>query len=201
MIIICTRDAALVETCRQLAGGREKTGRLAEVGQLPQLNAKADDLLIIDLKTFKVADLPELRCPAVALAEVPDYKQAMRLQRRGVRGYGNRHMLLANLKQAVAAVRAGQVWMPPAIITQMISSISPAEPESGQPLPLEELSKREREVADLVAQGLSNQEIADKLFISVRTVKAHLTSIFSKTGCRDRLELAVGMKNRNLVSA
>jgi DNA-binding NarL/FixJ family response regulator len=45
-----------------------------------------------------------------------------------------------------------------------------------------------------VANGLSNKEIADKLFISVRTVKAHMTSIFSKTGFRDRLELAVKMR-------
>jgi len=201
MIIVCTRDSALVETCKQLAGDREKVGRLVDLGQLPQLNASAEDLLIIDLKAFREADLPELSCPAVALAEVPDFKQAMRLQLRGVCGYGNRHMLLGNLKQAVAAVRAGQVWMPPAIVNQMIHSISPAESEAEPPLPLEQLSKREREVADLVAQGLSNQEIADKLYISVRTVKAHLTSIFSKTGCRDRLELAVGMKNRNLVNA
>lgn len=201
MIIICTRDTALVETCRQLAGDRDKIGRLAELGQLPQLNAGAEDLLIIDLKAFREADLPELPCPAVALVEAPDFKQAMRLQSRGVRGYGNRHMLLANLKQAVAAVRAGQVWMPPTIVNQMINSISPAESESEQLLPLEQLSKREREVADLVAQGLSNQEMADKLFISVRTVKAHLTSIFSKTRCRDRLELAVRMKNQHLVNA
>jgi DNA-binding NarL/FixJ family response regulator len=59
----------------------------------------------------------------------------------------------------------------------------------------ETLSKREDEVVQLVANGLSNKEIADKLFISVRTVKAHLTSIFSKTGFRDRLELAVKMRH------
>jgi len=200
MIIICTRDIELAETCRRLAGGREKTGRVAKVDQLPHLDAGADDLMIIDLKTFREADLPELSCPAVALAEVPDFKQAMRLQSRGIRGYGNRHMLPENLSQAAAAVRAGQVWMPPAIINQMISSISPVESDSEQPLSLEQLSKREREVANLVAQGLSNQEMANKLFISVRTVKAHLTSIFSKTGCRDRLELAVGMKSHHLVN-
>ena len=46
-----------------------------------------------------------------------------------------------------------------------------------------------------MARGLSNKELADRLYISVRTVKAHLTSIFSKTGVRDRLELAIKMKN------
>jgi len=195
MIFICTRDTALAETCRRLAGDGEKTGRLADMGHLPDLVNKAEDLLIIDLKTFPETDLPELACPTVALAEVPAFEQAMRLLRRGVRGYGNRHMLLENLKQATTAVRDGQVWMPPNIVGQMINTFSQAESEPDQLLPLEQLSKREREVADLVAQGLSNKEMADKLYISVRTVKAHLTAIFSKTGCRDRLELAVKMKN------
>jgi len=195
MIFICTRDTAFAEACRRLAGGSEKTGRLADMGQLPNLAAKAEDLLIIDLKTFQETDLPELSCPAVALVEVPNFQQAVRLLRRGVRGYGNRHMLLENLKQVTTAVRGGQVWMPPTIVSQMINTFSRAESEPDQVLPLEQLSKREREVADLVAQGLSNKEMAGKLYISVRTVKAHLTAIFSKTGCRDRLELAVKMKN------
>ena len=178
-----------------MSGGEEKTGRLAAVDDWRQQDIQPDDLVIIDLKTFSEEDLPEIVCPSVALAEMPAYQQAMRLLRRGVRGYGNRYMQPENLAQAAAAVRAGQVWMPPAIISRMINTFSPAAPEPVAPLPLEKLSKREREVANLVARGLSNQELADALFISVRTVKAHLTAIFSKTGARDRLELGVRMKN------
>jgi len=196
MIFVCTRDAGLVESCGQLADGGEKTDQLAGIGQLQRRVFAAGDILIVDLKTFPEGDLPDLPCPVLVLAEVPDFGEAMRLLRRGVRGYGNRYMQAANLEQAIAAVRAGQVWMPPAIIGRMIDTFAPAEPEPAEPLPLDQLSKREREVADLVARGLSNKELADKLYISVRTVKAHLTSIFSKTGCRDRMQLAIRMKSK-----
>jgi DNA-binding NarL/FixJ family response regulator len=53
------------------------------------------------------------------------------------------------------------------------------------------LSERERQIAYLVARGLKNRDIARELNISENTVKRHLQSIFSKTGARDRLELAV----------
>lgn len=48
------------------------------------------------------------------------------------------------------------------------------------------LTRREREIADLVCRGLSSQEIADRLFIAETTVRHHLTAIYTKTGCRNR---------------
>jgi DNA-binding NarL/FixJ family response regulator len=118
----------------------------------------------------------------------------MRLLQQGIRAYGNRHMHEKNLQQAVAALQAGQIWLPPSIINQMITALprqnkTPAE----HPL-LKNLTAREQEVAGWLANGLSNREIGEKLFVSIRTVKAHLTSIFQKTGCRDRLELATRLK-------
>jgi DNA-binding NarL/FixJ family response regulator len=195
MILVCTSDKSLVEACAGLESGRGETRQLMDLRRLESWPVTAEDLLIIDLKWFREDDLPQMTCPVMVLAEVPDFDQAMRLLRRGMRGYGNRHMQFENLQQAAAAVRAGQVWMPPAIISRMINTFSPAEPEPAPHPSLDQLSKREQEVAGLVARGLSNKELADKLYISVRTVKAHLTSIFSKTGFRDRLELAIRMKN------
>ncbi|MGY1666066.1 helix-turn-helix transcriptional regulator [Geodermatophilus sp. SYSU D00696] len=60
---------------------------------------------------------------------------------------------------------------------------------SGPADPLAGLSAREREVARLVGEGLTNAEVAAALFVSVDTVKKHLTSVFGKTGCRSRAEL------------
>ena len=195
MNFVCTRDKSLAAACSGLEGGRAETIQLMDINRLEGATITAEDLLIIDLKWFREGDLPQIPCPVMVLAEVPDFDQAMRLLRRGMRGYGNRHMQFENLQQAVTAVRAGQVWMPPAIISRMIITFAPVKPEPA-PLPsMDQLSKREQEVAGLVARGLTNKELADKLFISVRTVKAHLTSIFSKTGFRDRLELAIRMKN------
>ena len=195
MIFVCTRDRPLVEACARLESGICDTSQLTYIRRLDGQHMTAEDLLIIDLKWFREDDLPQMTCPALVLAEVPDFDQAMRLLRYGIRGYGNRHMQFENLQQAVVAVCAGQVWMPPAIISRMIHTFSPAKPEPAPQPAMDQLSKREQEVAGLVARGLSNKELADKLYISVRTVKAHLTSIFSKTGFRDRLELAIRMKN------
>jgi DNA-binding NarL/FixJ family response regulator len=57
-----------------------------------------------------------------------------------------------------------------------------------------DLSEREQQVAELVGRGMSNKEIAELMNITVRTVKAHLSSVFVKTGCRDRLEVALKLK-------
>ncbi|MCP3952189.1 MAG: response regulator transcription factor [Desulfobacterales bacterium] len=195
MIFLCTRDAALADACLRLDAGRTETRQLSGIHQLRRQIVAGEDLLIIDLRWYREEDIPKLPCPTMALVEMPDFKQAMRLIRRGVRGYGNRHMRVENLKQAVTAIVGGQVWMPPAIISRMINTLPFVEPEPGAQAAIDQLSKREGEVARWVAQGLSNKELAHKLHISVRTVKAHLTSIFSKTGFRDRVELAIRMKN------
>jgi DNA-binding NarL/FixJ family response regulator len=56
---------------------------------------------------------------------------------------------------------------------------------------LDDLTKRERQVAQAVADGLSNREIAERLSVSERTVKARLTSVFQKVDVRDRVQLAL----------
>ncbi len=194
MIFLCSDDALLTERCAGLFGGQNNVQQLHDVQQLKREIIKVENLLIVDLQGCREQDLPKMTSPALALAVIPVYDQAMRLLRRGVYGYGNRHMHRENLQQAVSAVREGQVWMPPTIINRMITNVFHSDPNQEEQTQLDQLSKREKEVARLVARGLSNKELADKLYISVRTVKAHLTSIFNKTGFRDRLELAIKMK-------
>jgi DNA-binding NarL/FixJ family response regulator len=66
-----------------------------------------------------------------------------------------------------------------------------AQISSSKAVSLDELTKRERQVAKAVADGLSNREIAARLSISERTVKARLTSVFQKLNVRDRVQLAL----------
>lgn len=193
MVVVCSDDGLLVDVCNKIFGSESEVKQLHDVTSIGNGLAANDDLLVIDLQDFNEEELPEIKCPAVALTDIPVYDQAMRLLQIGVRGYGNRHMHPENFLQAATAVRSGQVWLPPDIIARMISTIPRNGSHKEEPL-MEPLSKREKEVAHLVTEGLSNKEIADALHVSVRTVKAHLTSIFAKTGYRDRLELAVKMK-------
>ncbi|SCY81200.1 helix-turn-helix transcriptional regulator [Desulfoluna spongiiphila] len=194
MICVCSTDRRWVDSLAGLPLVDDTLVHVAGVGELSDMEPGSVSVLLIDLKSCGEEDLASIEPPMIALAERPLYDQGMRLLRRGVRGYGNRHMHRDNLVQAVTAVKGGQVWMPPEFVARMIASLTPAEPENALPETMEPLSRREKEVAGFVAEGLSNREIADKMAITVRTVKAHLTSIFAKTGFRDRLELAVKMK-------
>ena len=195
MAIVYSQDSWLIERCTDLFGGPDAVEQSLDIKRIEQHVQKDGDVLIIDLTCVDEKRLPVVFGPAVALATMPAYEQAVRLLHTGVRGYGNRYMHRDNLLRAVTAVREGQVWLPPTIINQMIAVIPQNGNGQNRPDFSEKLSKREEEVVRWVAGGLSNKEIADKLFISIRTVKAHLTSIFGKTGFRDRLELAVKMRH------
>ena len=194
MLIIYSGDETLVELCISLFGKQDKTRRLFAIQELINQEITSKDILIIDLEFCKEKDLPQIICPTLILVTVPVIEQAMRLLRRGVRAYGNRHMHEENLRQAVFALKAGQIWLPPAIVNRMITALPANKNEKKEPALLKALSSREAEVVKWLVNGLSNREIGEKMFISIRTVKAHLTSIFKKTGCRDRLELATRMK-------
>jgi len=193
MIIVCSGDTRLIKLCSDLAAQLNDTVRQEEFKHVELQKLSANDALIIDLKEVDERNITGVESPAVALAAIPLYEQAMKLLQKGIRGYGNRFMLPENLIQAVTAVKAEQVWLPPDILNQMITTL-PGTSSPAKIILRDPLSKREEEVVQCVVIGLSNKEIAEKLFISLRTVKAHLTSIFKKTECRDRLELALKMK-------
>ena len=193
MLFVCSSDSTLYTRLARLFKKQYRIKQAETLEKPNLLKAGAKDILIIDLETCKEKDLPEIICPSMALAAVPVKDQAMRLLKKGIRAYGNRFMHEDNLVQAITVLTAGQIWLPPAIVKQMIQALPAAGRKKEQPL-LGNLTEREIEVARWVAKGLSNQEISEEMFVSTRTVKAHLTAIFKKTGCRDRLELATRMK-------
>lgn len=128
------------------------------------------------------------------LSDTPNADDGILLLKMGVIGYANTYISPARLIEAVNAVLSGRVWFGQEIISRLIRSIAPSgEPAGGSEPPsvLAPLTQREREIALLVAEGLSNQAIGERLYISERTVKAHLGSIFAKTGAQSRVNLAL----------
>lgn len=193
-IIVCSGDAEFVQRCRNRLVLAQELKVCRTVDRLKDILSATDELLIVDLDGCREEDLFAVFTPSVAMVTIPTYEQAVRLLRLGYRAYGNRHMNRENFIQAIAAVRAGQVWLLPAILQRMIAAFpQPEEKGFHQPPFFDQLSVREREVAQWVSEGMANKEIAEKMQITVRTVKAHMTSILSKTGIRDRLELALKM--------
>jgi two-component system nitrate/nitrite response regulator NarL len=128
----------------------------------------------------------------LAMATFPNDKDALQLLEAGVRAYCNIQLAPVLLTHIVQLVEAGEVWLGADIMSKLINRIQPSE--SPRNTCLDSLTKRERSIAEHVAQGMVNKTIANKLGISERTVKAHLTAIFQKTGTRDRLQLALLVK-------
>jgi two-component system nitrate/nitrite response regulator NarL len=121
-----------------------------------------------------------------------DYVQVVRLGARGLvlKGDDPQHLF-----QAIRAVAEGEL----AFTDDVARSVLNAMASDSKPAPssMMRLSERERQISYLVARGLKNRLIAEDLGISENTVKRHLQSIFSKTGSRDRLELAVMALSRD----
>jgi DNA-binding NarL/FixJ family response regulator len=102
-----------------------------------------------------------------------------------------------DVERVVDTVLQGGVWISRSAIPLLVTKLqAAAQPESGMVAeapgdPLDGLTQRQREVAELVGQGASNKQIARTLDITDRTVKAHLTTIFEKLKVADRLQLAL----------
>jgi DNA-binding NarL/FixJ family response regulator len=96
-------------------------------------------------------------------------------------------------EQLIAAVRtiaAGDALLSPAVTKRVIKQFTRV-PRPSPPKELDELTEREREIFALIADGLSNAEIGERLFIGDTTVKTHITHIFQKLGVRDRVQAVV----------
>ena len=92
---------------------------------------------------------------------------------------------------AVRTVHAGNAMLAPEVTARLLEQFTPQRPARRHPFAGQVLSERELEVIRLVAQGRSNQEIADELFLSVETVRTYLRRMFAKLSVNDRTHLAV----------
>ena len=112
--------------------------------------------------------------------------------RRGALGVLNKEHAADILIKAIHKVQAGEVWLDRVemahLLADLRSTTTPLNPDPEQEK-VAALSDREREVLDLVSQGLKNREIAERLFISDHTVRHHVAAIFVKLGVSSRLEL------------
>ena len=95
------------------------------------------------------------------------------------------------LVQAVRVVAAGDALLSPSVTKQLLLEFASRAKEPVVAAGLEELTDREREIVALVGEGLSNQEIAERLFVSPATAKTHVSRAMGKLGARDRAQLVV----------
>jgi DNA-binding NarL/FixJ family response regulator len=116
--------------------------------------------------------------------------------RAGASGFALKSRPLEELLSAIRTVAAGEALLAPSVTRRLIAHFAdqartakPQEPQA--PRGLAELTEREREVLSLVARGLSNAELAQRLHVSLPTAKTHVSRILTKLGARDRTQLVV----------
>ena len=131
--------------------------------------------------------------PVIVLSDMPDDREALAAFSAGARGYCNSHATPEVLQQVAGVVQQGGLWIGENLMQKLVQAtlgisvpVVPAQPDWQA-----RLTERERQVAQAVAGGAPNKEIARQLGITERTVKAHITTILDKLGVRDRLQLAL----------
>ena len=111
------------------------------------------------------------------------------LLQAGATGCISRDDTVGDLARAIIAAGRGEPVLPPVIASQALLALARGQAVSQNPI--ESLSEREMEIVRLLAQGQTNKDIAQTLILSVRTVEAHLRSIFARLGVRSRTEAAL----------
>lgn len=120
--------------------------------------------------------------------------------RAGARGYVVKGARRGELIRAIRAVAAGEAIFGPGVAQRMLAWF--ARPRDGlDAAPFPELTDREREILDLVAGGASNADITNRLVLSPKTVRNHITNIFSKLQVRDRAEAIVRAREAGMGGA
>lgn len=128
----------------------------------------------------------------VVVANVEDDVELARAVRGGARGYLRRDCTAAELRATVLAAGRGESILAPSVASRLLDELATMVKRSEQGTEgIGELSKREREVLSLVAEGLNNRGIAARLFISENTVKNHVRNIHEKLGVHTRMEAVV----------
>lgn len=128
--------------------------------------------------------------PIVVLSNVPEDEQGATALAAGAAGYCSALTLPEVLHQVASVVEHGGLWVGPQLMRRLMLGLATLDNGSAVPK-LAQLSMRERQVAEAVARGSTNKEIARVMGITERTVKAHLTASFEKLGVRDRMQLAL----------
>jgi DNA-binding NarL/FixJ family response regulator len=176
---------------------------------ISQVDALQPDVVLMDINMPKVNGIEATRrilslranLGIIMVTMLEDDASVFAAMRAGARGYVLKGAHHDEILQAIRAVAAGQAVFGPGIATRMMNFFQGlnAAPQTGkatQAFP--ELTEREREVLALIANGVSNKEIAEKLFISMKTVSNHITNVFSKLQVADRAQAVIRARDAGL---
>lgn len=202
--ILLADDHVLVrEGTRELLGREEDLEVIAEAGDgedaVRLAAAERPDVALVDIAMPKLNGIEatkqiKVQSPGTAvliLTAYDDDQYVFALLEAGAAGYLLKNVRGRDLVEAVRSVNAGESVLHPVIARKVIDRFARPPDQALDESPLMPLSERELEVLKLAAKGLSNKDIAQQLYLSTRTVQAHLSAIFTKMEVGSRTEAVV----------
>ena len=178
------------------------------VAAVAEVRRLAPDVVLMDIRMPEMDGLAATRLLAadphpvkvlvLTTFDLDDY--VYEALRAGASGFLLKHAPARELLDAVRVVARGDALLAPSITKRLIEDFVKSQPGQGvRPRGLEVLTERETEVLRLIAQGLSNVEIAGHLFLAEQTVKTHVSRVLMKLGLRDRAQAVIAAYENGLV--
>ena len=186
-----------------LLGGIDLVATASDGEEALALSGQHDpDVVLMDLRMPRMDGIEATRLlrerqpgvRVIALTTYADDESVLGALRAGARGYLTKDASSDDIRAAILTVAAGAAALDPAVQNHVVAALSDDPRGSGltgaataSVLP-DDLTPREAEVLALIAEGLTNAEIAERLFVSPTTVKSHINHLFAKAGLRDRTQ-------------
>lgn len=197
-ILLCSADETVRKRWEAFLAAQE-VRHAATIPDIKKILAEKNSALLLlhrplaDPETVREIRRAISICRIFLFSDRPTEDEGLAFLKLGIVGYANTYISPPRFAEAIRVVQAGSVWIGQKVMQRLIKETTGKSDPVQEPSPslLDELTSREREIVKLVAMGLSNLEIAFELEITERTVKAHLSSIYAKTGTGSRLNLAL----------
>lgn len=201
-LMIADDHVLMRQGLKQLLELEEDIAVIAQSGDGEETVKKAleynPDVILLDINMPSMNGIEVLRrlkdlgtvSKIIMLTIHQDREYLFETMKIGADGYVLKDSDADSLIKAIRDVNMGKTYIQPSIASMLVEGLE--EKDSNKELDkIRQLTKREYEVLSLIAEGLSNKDIADKLFISEKTVKNHVSSIFKKLDVNDRIQAAI----------
>jgi DNA-binding NarL/FixJ family response regulator len=170
------------------------------------------DVVLMDIRmpgldgleaTRRILSEPDVpQCKVVILTTFDVDEHVYEALSAGASGFLLKDVPADQLAHAIRVAAAGEALLAPSVTRRLIAAFARPAPPAPAPVPgLGDLTPRELEVLTLLAEGLSNAEIAARLYVGEATVKTHVARILTKLGVRDRVQAVIAAFRSGLVSA